>query len=248
MFRIAALIMLLGELFGSAAAVAQPPAGEHFVLKTAYGTTLNAYLVGPEQSSAAVLLLHDRWGFDEAVQLRADKLAAEGFLTLAVDLFDGRRPRPFDGAHADDITRTIDPQWISANVKAALDFLNADPDRKTAVIGWGYGGTQALRASFSVPYAVISAVMVYGDVIMDEDALDAIRGPVLAVFARQDERIGAGRVREFEAMMRRLQNPVVVRWIPGEHGFADEGTPAFNAAASDQAWRMAMEFLNDTVR
>ena len=37
----------------------------------------------------AVILIHDRWGLDESTQVLSRRLAAEGYIGVAIDLFGG---------------------------------------------------------------------------------------------------------------------------------------------------------------
>ncbi len=111
-----------------------PGEGRTISLSTAYGTRFTAYLNGPEDAAAGVLLIHDRWGINRHVTAWADRLAAEGYRVLAVDLYDGREVQR-EGM-GDFVWRQIDPVWIEANLDAAVRFFGG---QRLAVSAWGKG-------------------------------------------------------------------------------------------------------------
>ncbi len=113
-----------------------PGDGQTVSLPTAHGTRFTAYLNGPEDAATAVLLIHDRWGVNRQVTAWADRLAAEGYRVLAVDLYDGREVRRED--MGDFVWRQIDPAWIETNLDAAVGFLGERQSR-LAVSAWGKG-------------------------------------------------------------------------------------------------------------
>ena len=65
---ICALSLVTATAYGQAGTQTPQPAGKATVLTTAYGTQFDAYVAGPEDASRAVVLLHDRYGFDEQVR------------------------------------------------------------------------------------------------------------------------------------------------------------------------------------
>lgn len=138
---------------------ALPGDGQTLQLRTAYGTRFIAYLNGPEDAGTAVLLIHDRWGINRHVTAWADRLAAEGYRVLAVDLYDRREVRRED--MGDFVWRQIDPAWIKANLDAALRFIGQRQDR-IVVSAWGKGIGPALELVGRKPDRV-DALALYPD-------------------------------------------------------------------------------------
>ncbi|MEX2009605.1 MAG: dienelactone hydrolase family protein, partial [Dongiaceae bacterium] len=63
---------------------------ETVTTKTASGKTVTAALAVPATVPApAVLLIHEWWGLNDQIKAVAAELAADGFVALAVDLYDG---------------------------------------------------------------------------------------------------------------------------------------------------------------
>lgn len=136
-----------------------PGSGQTISLRTAYTTTFLAYLAGPRDAEQAVLILHDRWGMNRHVTAWADRLADEGYLVLAVDLYDSREvQRDRMGTF---VWNQIDPVWIEANLDAAMRFLGEDR-RRVIVSAFGISIGSAAELTLRQPEAV-GALLLYPD-------------------------------------------------------------------------------------
>ena len=258
------LLLLVG---GVAACATTPPAdlqGREIVIGTPLGTDFTGYIAGPEAADKAVLLVHEYWGFNQQLKREADRLAEQGYRVLAVDLFDGRSSN--DPAVADLIVSQVDPVTVDVDLKAAVRYLH-HPGRKVITMGWGYGGAPALRAAQLVPRAVAATVMYYGLPVTQErtagsrqpvdksvlqpepafatdvQALEAMQGPVLAVFARHDPWITEQEVAGFVDAMRKARQPLRLVRLEAERGFYDPLSPGYNPRAVEATRRYTRQFL-----
>ena len=151
------------------------------------------------------------------------RLAAQGYVVLAVDLF-GRRPRSYaDGLHLRDQIR---PQG-GEDLAGALSYLQSRrdviPDRIGAV-GWCMGGTYALLFAVADP-RLAASVVYYGPVTPppgpDPAALKNIRAPILAHFGLEDASIALAGVKMWANNMRDAGRPLDLHWYAAGHGFAE---------------------------
>jgi carboxymethylenebutenolidase len=219
-------------------------AGAATVVTTAIGTTADAYVVGPETSTAGIVLLHDRFGLDAPTLDLADRLAKMGYRVVAIDLFDGRSNA--DPARAARLVRAIDPAWSETNLRAALAYLRA-PQRKLAVVGYGYGGAAALRAPLVLPGEVTAVVDFYGPVPSDQRVVQRLDTAVLAIFSRGDLRTPEADIASFEKDMRIYNHPVSITRVSAGYGFAHPGYSTYDAATEQSTWREVVEFLAQLV-
>ena len=226
--------------------VAAERVGVPVELTTAYGTFFDAYEVGSEDSDQSVLIIHDRWGLDNLALDWADRFAKEGYLALAIDLYDGRVADKGDAAHAKALIRQMAPEWVDANLKAAVKYLNSRPSRKVSVVGLGYGGAAAMRATVLEPFAIISTVNIFGRVPADTEDLRGINGPVLALFSDQDGWVGEKEIEAFEVMMFKLRNALQVARIDAGQGFLDPEHSSYNKAEAERVWNRAFTFVAET--
>ncbi len=221
--------------------------GKIITLTTAIGTTLDAYVTGSAATKKSVLILHDRWGLDQTARLWADRFAAEGYLALAIDLYDGRAAKKNNSKHASLIMRQIDPEWSTVNVTTGLNYLAKQTGEKTAVLGWGFGGSLAFKATQLNTDVLASAVMIYGYLPTELDELEKVSRPILGVFSTFDERITPEEIEQVGFFMGKLRKPFVSLNVDAANGFVDEGLPVYDNEARELVWQRSLEFLNETL-
>ena len=124
-----------------------------------------AYLAKPAGGSGpAVLVMHAWWGLNEAFTGVADRLAAEGFVALAPDLYQGRIAKTIDEAKA--LRGQLDMPKMEATARAAVGALQAQPGvhlrDKLGAIGFSMGGEWSGLLSEWYPEAIRAMVLVYG--------------------------------------------------------------------------------------
>ena len=116
------------------------------------GVALKGYLAWDDTATAprpGVLVVHEWWGQNEYVRMRARKLAELGYVALAIDMYgEGKlADHPQDaGQFAGDVMANLDT--ARKRFEAALNCLNQRPEKdpgKTAAIGYCFGGGVVLH-------------------------------------------------------------------------------------------------------
>ena len=160
--------------------LAAGPSGEGRMvyMKTAYHTTFQAYLAGPEDSPHGALLVHDRWGFNAQVLRWADKLAGLGYRVVAIDYFDGRMVR--NKTMAREVIKSIDPVWVEANLRAAVDYL-VRPGRRVVGVAWGQGAHHLASLTRQMPGALTALVTYHQRATAARDTSRRLNIPLLEV-------------------------------------------------------------------
>ena len=103
-------------------------------IQTETGKTQNAYLaLPPGGSGPGVLVLHAWWGLTDFFQTWCDRLAAEGFVALAPDLYGGQTAQTI--AEATDLSEALDYEITTEIVKAAVDTLANHPATEGKAMG-----------------------------------------------------------------------------------------------------------------
>lgn len=130
-------------------------------VKTPSGRSVSGVVAVPLTDPApAVLLIHGISGLTDWVKVFTDQFARDGFLALAVDLFDGRTAK-------DDAARAVlrnetnsNPAKAAETIAAWIEWLKADrrTNGKVGVVGWSFGARWALEASINTP---VEATVVY---------------------------------------------------------------------------------------
>src|SRR5580704_8467533 len=94
--------------------------------------TVDALLYTPAGKGPfpALVVIHEFWGLNDWVKEQASKLADEGYVTLAIDLYRGKVATTADEAH--EIMRGVPEDRANRDLLAASTYLrmqkNVDPN------------------------------------------------------------------------------------------------------------------------
>jgi len=198
----------------------------------------------PSGQGHGVLVLHPWWGLNGFVRDLCDRFAAEGFVALAPDLYDGETTS--DIARAAELSSSLDFERTGRRVIDALGQVLAHPatiGSRAAAVGLSMGASWAIWLSAERADAVAAVVVFYGtDIVPFEDA----RARFLGHFAELDDFEPLDAVRALEAQIRAAGRDVTFHIYPGaKHWFFESDVPqAFDPAAADIAWTRTVEFMN----
>jgi len=198
----------------------------------------------------AVIVIHDWWGLNDEIKAYGSRLAAEGFIVLAIDLFNGATATAPAGAR--DLERAVfeDPELALANVRQAYRFVKEVAGAPSvAALGFGFGGGWALNVAIAQPADFAAIVTYYGQVNSDQDSLAPITGPILGLFAETDRAVPADSVRGFERALEALDKDYdVVVYDDARRGFADALiADGYDANVAERAWEHTLEFLRTSL-
>jgi carboxymethylenebutenolidase len=218
--------------------------------KSADGT-VKAILYTPEGKGPfpAVMVIHEWWGLNDWVTEQASKLADQGYVTLAVDLYRGKVATTRDEAH--ELSRAPADR-VKRDLHAAFAYLQSQPNVKKdriGAIGWCWGGGYSLQVALQEPQ-LAATVINYGDVSADPDQLKKVNAPVLGLFGAQDRGITPDDVKKFKEQMDKLGKKVDVTIYPDTgHGFQNPVNGAgYNAADTADAWKKITNFFASTLK
>ncbi len=220
----------------------------HMVEFPAEGRSGRGYLATPEKPRGGVLVLHAWWGLNDFFKSFADKLASQGFVALAPDLYDGPVAKSVE--EAKELHSKVENERIKHIILGATDYLRTDSSitgRKIGVIGFSMGAAWSLSLSTLKAETVGAVVVFYGSWPIDFSKAQA---SFLGHFSPDDEWEPVADVRATEEKIRGAGREVTFHFYPGtKHWFIEENRPVeYNRAASDLAWKRTLEFLNSKLR
>ena len=214
--------------------------------------TLSGFLASPEKDGKhpAMIVIHESSGLNDWVKEQAEKLAEQGYVSLAVDLYRGKTAT--DPAEAHELIRALPQDVAIKDLKAAFDYLATRPDVKPdniGVIGWGTGGAWAMRLAAHEP-RLKACVVNYGVLPTDPGDLQNIGAAVLGNFGALDRGITPDDVKAFQVSMTKLQKFVSLKiYDNAGHGFENpNNAEAYRPDAAADAWKRTLTFLKAVVK
>jgi carboxymethylenebutenolidase len=209
------------------------------------GGTATGYLAIPERGAGpAVLVLHAWWGLKPFFRELCDRLAGEGFVALAPDLYGGQTAATIE--EAEQLISTLNSQATRAKVTGATTYLRRHPAVQgdgIGVIGFSMGGSWALLLSTLAPDDISAAVIFYGS---GDGDFTAARAAYLGHYAENDEWEPIEDVRQVETNLRAAGRDVTLYTYPGtQHWFFEADRPEYRPEAADLAWQRTLDFLRE---
>ena len=205
-----------------------------------------AWPAGKEMgSSPGLIIIHEWWGLNENIKQTSERLAAEGYVTLAVDLYRGETAEIPKTAMKLMQSLNAEAEAGVGNLAAAYDYLhNTMGLEKVGIVGWCLGGRWSLQAALFMPDAIDAMVMYYGSVVTDKAQLATLQMPVMGNFAENDPIIPLNEVTEFSATLDALGKTADIKIYEGaKHAFSNTSGLAYDPVAANDAWMRSTKFL-----
>jgi carboxymethylenebutenolidase len=215
-----------------------------------YGTA-RGYFVRPAKPSGklpGVLVIHENRGLNPHIEDIARRLALDNFVAFAPDaLFPlGGYPGGEDEARA--LFPKLDQAKTREDFVAAAAWLKARPEcsGRYGAVGFCYGGGVVNWLATRLP-DLGAGVAFYGSAAPLED-VPQIKAPLIVQSAEVDQRINASWP-DYEAALKAAGVRYERYLYPGtQHGFNNDTTPRYDAAAAKLAWERTVEFFNKNLR
>ncbi len=244
-----ALLLALAVLLATASALAAD--GKSVSYKSG-DETVQGILYTPAGKGPfpALIVIHEWWGLNDWVKDQASKLADQGYVALAVDLYRGKVATTPDMAH--EIMRGVPEDRAKRDLHAAFEFLASQPNVKKdriGSIGWCMGGGYSLDVALQEP-TLAATVINYGHLATDTDALKKINAPILGLFGAQDRGITPADVNAFKTTMEQLGKKVEIKiYDDAGHAFENPNNKdGYRAADAADAWKRTVDFLAATLK
>ena len=195
----------------------------------------------------AVIMIHEWWGLNDNIRAMAERLAAEGYIVLAVDLFGGEAATSPEVARQLMLRAVENRDSVTSNIEQAYRFVKETAGApRIASLGWCFGGGWSFNTAVMFPQDLDAAVIYYGQVTDDEARMSPLDVPILGLFGSADRGIKLESVRRFEGALERLGKDYEIHVYEGAgHAFANPSGRNFNAGYAEDAWTRTLEFLSD---
>jgi carboxymethylenebutenolidase len=210
------------------------------------GGSASGYLSAPDGGRGpGVVVIQEWWGLVPHIKSIADRLAREGFLALAPDLYHGKSTRSPD--EAGKLMMALNIDQAERDLAGAMRFLKAQASNssgKVGTVGFCMGGALSLYAA-SKNADVSACVVFYGGHPKVQPDLAALRAPVLGLYAEKDSFVTVASVRELESKLKILGKQYELHVYPKvDHGFFNDERPeVYDTEAAADAWNRTLSFF-----
>ena len=214
----------------------------------------HGYLALPESGSGpGVLVIQEWWGLTDHIADVADRLAAEGFVALAPDLYGGTTTH--DADEAGRLMSELPVDQAARDLGGAVDFLlgsDAVTSSTVGAVGFCMGGGFVIVLAAQQGERISAAVPYYGVGGYDDMDLSGVTAAVLGHFGSEDSSASPDKVAELDARLRQdagIEPDLRVHGGAG-HAFFNDANPlgTYDAELAASTWRDTVAFLEQHVR
>jgi len=210
------------------------------------GQQAEGYLAKPASGSGpGVVVIQEWWGLVPHIKDVCDRLANEGFVALAPDLFHGQQTNEPD--EAGKLMMSMNMDQAAKDMTGAVDYLvglDAGTGEKVGAVGFCMGGGLAIWLATLRPQ-VGACVPYYGVLPGTQPDLSKINGAVLGHYAERDQFASPQSARELEGKLKSLGKEAEIHIYPNtDHAFFNDTRPeVYDAEASKQSWERTLAFF-----
>ncbi len=219
------------------------------------GGTAPGYLATPAQTPApGLVVVQEWWGLVPQITRTCDRLAAEGFVALAPDLYHGAIAEHTEMDKAAELMNVLPADRAARDMGAAIDVLLANPDvsgDSVGVVGFCMGGMLALALAAREGDRIGAVVTFYGAPLGDDPPdWSGLTAPVLGHVAENDDFFPAEPFMALGDQLTDLGKDVTFVLYPGVgHAFCNEDDPlgTHDPEVTAAAWARSLDFLHSHV-
>ncbi len=215
-----------------------------------------ALLCTPAESGRkpAVILLMEAFGLTAHIRDVAARIANEGYVVLAPDIYYRELPNNKFGydelEQAKAMMYRLDfGKSLEEDIQAALAYVKSRPDvysDRVGVTGFCLGGGLAFFTACKFSDVIAAAAPFYG-VVLDEwiDAVTNITVPIYLFFGDLDPFIPLERIRQIESRFKELSKEYTLKVYPdADHGFFCHERSSYNRLAAEDSWHELTQFFH----
>lgn len=190
-----------------------------------------------------IVVVHENRGLNPYIEDTARIAALSGFITLAPDALSPLGGYPGNDDEGRALQKQRDRNEMLEDFIAAFDYLKSHEScsGKIGVVGFCFGGWISNLMAVKVS-DLAAAVPFYGSQPTAEQTAE-INAPLLLQFAGLDQRVNAGWPAYEEALKANNKAYDAYVYPDVNHGFHNNSTPRYDAAAAQLAWKRTMDFF-----
>jgi carboxymethylenebutenolidase len=197
----------------------------------------------PGVTVPGLIVVHEAYGINDDIRALCERLAAEGFVALAPDLYHGEVATDSEGAMA--LMNKLSTGSAMEDIALAMTTLRASPQtgEKIGIIGFCMGGAIAFAAAQRVP-GLAAAVPFYGIPTEEFWQPEKVKIPIQAHFAKRDDWAKPDRAEAFREQVVASGGSMELHVYDAEHAFMRKSNAnIYDPTSAELAWSRAIAFL-----
>jgi carboxymethylenebutenolidase len=202
---------------------------------------MSAFLAKPKTDPrGGILVIHAWWGLNDFCKDFCNRLANEGYVVLAPDLYDGVIAKTIP--EAEKLRAKLKREPASKLIFESLEQLQAEVNKKPiGLIGFSLGAYWGLWLVDEKPKTFAAAVSFYAT-----RGMKCVRtsSAFLGHFAETDPYVSDSGRKKLQKTLTTAGGDVSFHVYPNtRHWFFENDRPEYNAQAAELAWKRTTDFL-----
>jgi carboxymethylenebutenolidase len=219
------------------------PTGRMITLSD-FGAEDLAYLAIPATPpTLGIVLVPDAYGLDDFTKTEADRLAALGYLVVAVDIYNGKEMT--DPGDLANLVANLDAAIVMKTINAGIRFFHESPKFRVdhvAAMGWGAGATYVFQDA-GENKTLDGAITFYGPIEPPGHVVGKFYAALCAVYPDNDPVTTHDNVLAFQQQMKAAGNDCEAWFIAAGPGWSHPNNKNYNPVEDKEAWKVALPFL-----
>ena len=197
----------------------------------------------------AVIVIHEIWGLVDQIKDVASRLAREGYVALAIDLFEEKTVSKLEEGR--ELRQKFTEEKILGDLSGGFNYLKTLSCVNRSRIGsMGFcmgGGLSLLLACHNRELA--AAIVFYGRNPSPIDLVKNVQCPVLGNYAGADMAITESDINLLKQTLTKYGKVFDVKVYPGApHAFFNDTRESYRIDAAKDAWERTLGFFKKTLK
>jgi carboxymethylenebutenolidase len=211
-----------------------------FVTYGTNGGTVDGYLARPADSQAhpGVILIQEWWGIESHIQELTERVARQGYIVLAPDLYHGQVAHEPNEAAKHMMALNMDA--AVTEIGKGIDYLQAQGNiqpNKVGVVGFCMGGLLAWKVAEQEDGELAAVAPFYAGYYQPTaDDIKKVTAPVLAIWGEHDESVPIEQRQRIVQLLQQEGKTYKALTYPAGHAFMNPSHGALHAPSAEQAW------------
>jgi carboxymethylenebutenolidase len=207
-----------------------------------YGADDIGFLAIPNTPpKVGIVLVPDAYGLDDFTKREAERLAAEGYLAVAVDIYNGKKTT--DPGQIANMVANLDGPSVMKTISAGVRLFHENPKvhvDHVVMVGWGVGANYVWQAAHD-DNAPDGAILFYGP--LQTGTVRKCPVPICALYSDRDPSVTRPGVLDFQHAMRNAGSDFTAWFIAAGSGWSNPQSKNYSPIEDAEAWKVAAPFI-----